>query len=543
MGAAGEGTSITFMSDVTIIIPTYNRPDMLSRALDSVETQSYTQYSVVVVDDGDVKIAKDIVQSHALASRITYIETKKNTGGAATRNRGIEEVKTTYTAFLDDDDVWEKEKLSIQMNVFKNAPEKVGFVFSAVKNIYPHTEEITYVDEAVRDFRDIARRRFKGFLTSTLVVKTSLLKDVGGFDITLPSHQEADLIMRLSHVCEGVGVNQPLVLMRMSDVDDHIGGSPVRRITGREKVLKKHKDIYAKYPKDLAFHYFWLGIQYRDIHETRKAISYFLKSWHTGRRFRGLIHASILSIRYILEVIKKVFTDIFRPQHAGTLIRGMYFRKYAPSAWFQKEVTILDAGCGRGQYGRYIAKHNPRAKVIGIDILKHKEWSNEKEGSITFLEQDIHTIENESAYDGIVSIDVLEHVPHNKDVIKKFARALKSGGYLYLAVPCDETEMRIFPKRWFASFEEWEEEEHIGEDVTLNEWVELIKKEGMDIHRARHSFTFWGMFVWEVEFLLRGSVWGNRCNRILMPLYRLLGLLDIYVPIGKGDNVILAQKK
>lgn len=277
------------MPKVSIVIPTHDRPEFLARALHSVLAQTFTDYEVIVVDDGDAPRAKDIVASLADA-RIRYIaHDPPNRGGSATRNTGIKESHGEYIAFLDDDDEWLPEKLMLQVGALSRTSEGVGFSATGIENITDHDSTYNPIKNGVHDFSDIVLLRFKGFITSSLLVRRSIFDRIGFFDESLPSHQEVDLMIRMTRVCKGVGIDRALVRMDMTP-HEHIGGDPIRRIRGRELLLAKHADIYAKHKRALAKQYFWLAIWCRDSGQTPKARDYFWKAFCLGGNPRYFVH-------------------------------------------------------------------------------------------------------------------------------------------------------------------------------------------------------------------------------------------------------------
>lgn len=228
----------------------------------------------------------------------------------------------------------------------------------------------------------------------------------------------------------------------------------------------------------------------------------------------------------------------------GMWIRTFYFDKYLPR-YVGKSIpqTILDAGCGSGSFSVRISQLYPSAQITSIDLRQFPAWTERNLPNITFKVGDLAKLKENSTYELVISVDVLEHIPQNEEVIHRIYQALQPGGIFYLAVPCDKNETLLFPRPWFSRFHEWEEHEHIGEMRDLNELVKVMKKAGFEILLSRYTFTFWGARAWEFETLLHWKgKWGNRLNVILMPLYKLLGLLDFYIPIGKGNNLIVARR-
>ncbi len=228
----------------------------------------------------------------------------------------------------------------------------------------------------------------------------------------------------------------------------------------------------------------------------------------------------------------------------GTWIRGLYFshyvRKYIP---LRKIKTVLDGACGNGQYSHLIAQWAPQARVRGIDLLPVEDWKRFTLPNLSFETGDLTERQAQDSEDLIVSIDTLEHIANNEVVVVNFFNALRPAGFLYLAVPCESVELHIFPRSWFSRFHEWEVHEHIGEQRTLKKLKFTLERLGFKILLARHTFTLWGVLAWELEKLLS---WGGKLsqlvNFIMTPFYKLLGLLDLYLPLGPGNNLIIAQK-
>ena len=273
---------------ISVVVPTCNRPELLKRALASVLAQTFQDFEIIVVDDG-VQSAAEVTASFGDA-RIRYIKNDGAHGGGAARNRGIEAAKGEFIAFLDDDDQWMPEKLQKQVALLKNAGPKTAFCFSAVVNIRDNGKEVTHVPEGETNFLERALTRFSGFLTSTLVVKRDALLAVGGFDESFPAGQEPDLIIRLSEKYDGIGINEPLVTMSMEGSYEHIGSSPARLIVGRGMLIAKHAALFVSRPRLLAKHYFRIGLAYRDSGNVKEARRFFLKAFIFSYNPRYLFH-------------------------------------------------------------------------------------------------------------------------------------------------------------------------------------------------------------------------------------------------------------
>jgi len=233
--------------------------------------------------------------------------------------------------------------------------------------------------------------------------------------------------------------------------------------------------------------------------------------------------------------------SIFKPKHMGPWIRNLYFDFYFKQKInLSKIEKVLDAGCGRGAYANKLANFFKKSKITAVDIKNFLEWENYKQKNLAFRKMDLRGLKEKNFYDLIISIDSLEHIPHNKKVLRNLFNALNFLGFLYLAVPREKNVKHFFPKRWFKSFYQWAEHEHIGEQYDLDELKNILKKIGFRIIFSRYTFTFWGNLAWEIEFLLREK--SGRLNILMTPLLKFLGYLDLFLPINKGNNLIIAQK-
>ncbi len=109
---------------VSIVTPAYNAEKFIRRTIRSVQSQSFSDWEMIVVDDGSKDKTRQIVESFASKDqRIRLIKMPENSGLAAiTRNRGLKEAKGEFIAFLDDDDIWHPRKLEIQLDYFEKNP-------------------------------------------------------------------------------------------------------------------------------------------------------------------------------------------------------------------------------------------------------------------------------------------------------------------------------------------------------------------------------------------------------------------------------------
>ena len=101
---------------VEIILPNYNSSPYIEKTLDSIINQSFKNWKLLIVDDHSNNETNDIIKKYISNKKIKIIWLKKNKGAGFCRNLAIRNSKSEYIAFIDSDDIWEKEKLSKQLN-------------------------------------------------------------------------------------------------------------------------------------------------------------------------------------------------------------------------------------------------------------------------------------------------------------------------------------------------------------------------------------------------------------------------------------------
>ncbi len=108
---------------VSIIVPTYNRAQLLPRAIRSVLRQTYANFELLIVDDGSTDETAAVVARAFSDPRITYWRLPNNSGVGAARNHGLEQARGRFIALLDSDDEWHPEKLELQVQALESAPD------------------------------------------------------------------------------------------------------------------------------------------------------------------------------------------------------------------------------------------------------------------------------------------------------------------------------------------------------------------------------------------------------------------------------------
>jgi len=186
---------------VSVVMPAYNTERFIGEAIRSVVRQTYTDWELLVIDDGSTDDTPRVV-ADMMESRIRYIHTE-NMGAGSARNLGIEKARGDFVAFLDSDDVWFPHKLAVQVDVLRRDPE-TGLTYSNLWYVNERGKRIGMPRFALERLPDgwcldklLVRNGVIGG-GSTVMVRRLLLHRVGPFDTSLLMGQDWDLWLRLA---------------------------------------------------------------------------------------------------------------------------------------------------------------------------------------------------------------------------------------------------------------------------------------------------------------------------------------------------------
>lgn len=183
------------MPEISVIIPTFNRSTTVVRAVDSVLTQSFSSYELIVIDDGSTDETARVLSPYE--NKIRYIK-QTHSGVSAARNNGISLARGNIITFLDSDDYWLPDKLKVQMDFFRNNQD-----ISIVQ-----TEEM-WLRNGLRlnpqkkhkkEGGNIFKRSLELCLISpsAVAMRRELFSEYGMFDEDMPVCEDYDLWLRLT---------------------------------------------------------------------------------------------------------------------------------------------------------------------------------------------------------------------------------------------------------------------------------------------------------------------------------------------------------
>lgn len=199
---------------ISIILPTYNRAELISETIQSILNQTYIDFELIVVSDGFQNKTKQVVESFK-DIRLKYYEIQHSGRPSVPRNFGIKQAKGQYLAFCDDDDIWMPEKLELQLAKIVE-DDRIGLVYAKCllkegsrERIIPKKSKEGFIfKELFLSFCPIA--------TSTVLIRHKVIEDVGLFDedIKLKVVEDYDFWLRIAKKYKIVYVKKVLIVHR-----------------------------------------------------------------------------------------------------------------------------------------------------------------------------------------------------------------------------------------------------------------------------------------------------------------------------------------
>ena len=214
---------------------------------------------------------------------------------------------------------------------------------------------------------------------------------------------------------------------------------------------------------------------------------------------------------------------------------------------------LLDAGCGFGQYDRFILNRFRNVEVDSVDVKKDYLCDNERyfekqinRGKIRFYYADLLQLETDNTFDVAICIDVLEHIEEDVRVMKNITAQLKDGGYFLMHSPSHYSEEDGDEDDSFVG-------EHARPGYSKEEISEKLKQAGLQPKKVHYTYGFWGHKAWVLS-VKWPMIAFNKLGLfaaiplliyypVVLPFCLLMNLSDLYTKNKKGNGVYaLAQK-
>jgi glycosyltransferase involved in cell wall biosynthesis len=244
--AKEEGRQPPFFS---VIIPTHNRAGMLGSAIQSVCSQTFRDWELIVVDDHSGDETPQVVASFK-DSRIRCLMNERTPGGSGARNTGIFSARGAWIAFLDDDDVWIPRKLEMQHEKALKAGPGVGVIYggySLFDNDLTNCYATILPEKKGWLQRDLLYSNYVG-VPCTVAVEADLCRKVGGFDESFPAMQDLEFYVRVAGVSKFDCIREVICYVR-EDHNGRVSDNHAKRLHGSILFLKKYRDLIKGSPR------------------------------------------------------------------------------------------------------------------------------------------------------------------------------------------------------------------------------------------------------------------------------------------------------
>jgi len=335
------------MPRVTAIIPTYNRAETLPRAVDSVLDQTFEDVEVLVVDDGSTDSTREVLDSYA-DSRVRTVVHETNRGANVARNTGIENARGEYVALLDSDDQWHPEKIEKQLSVLDDrgedwvaaycdtevsVPGRSGRLETLAADVLSRADDRPTVEGGEDLVGEILAGHVHPGAGSTLLVRTAVARDVGGFDETLARFQDPEFVVRVLSAGKLAYVDEPLVTRLET-------GTPSAESVERadRQYLQKHADAVDEFERR--------GYDIRGRHRLILAKHYLRQ----GRLYRGALHARRATVppRHVPGLLQSVAAGV-AGSHRRSLAVGAAL--FVAATWVGRSAGVARKPAEDGRHG------------------------------------------------------------------------------------------------------------------------------------------------------------------------------------------------
>lgn len=223
---------------ISVIMPSYNAESYIREAIDSALSQTYGNFELIVIDDCSADSTPDIVREYRKRdARVRFLANERNIGAAGTRNRGIDEARGEYFAFLDSDDIWRSDKLEKQLGLLSASGKSLCY------SSYSLTDEsgtkcgADYIVPASTDFEHLLRENCIN--SSTVLISREAL----GAHCFLSEYMHEDYVLWLDLLRDGcacIGCTEVLADYRL-----HTGSKSANKLIS---ALNRWR-VYRRYLK------------------------------------------------------------------------------------------------------------------------------------------------------------------------------------------------------------------------------------------------------------------------------------------------------
>ena len=226
---------------VSVVLPTYNRLPYLRQAVDSVLAQTFSDWELIIADDGSDEQTRAYLASCEPLPRVRVILLPRLGNPGAVRNVALREARGDYIAFLDSDDLWMPLKLELQLAALQASTD--------CQWSYTDHIRINHAGDSINSQRNPGRVLHAGHIFEhlmklqvgvampTVMVRRQLLERMGGFDEQQGLHEDHQMWLRLSLMSRICRLTEPLTCIRRHN--EHFGSDGIASFQARRRALEK----------------------------------------------------------------------------------------------------------------------------------------------------------------------------------------------------------------------------------------------------------------------------------------------------------------
>lgn len=261
--------------------------------------------------------------------------------------------------------------------------------------------------------------------------------------------------------------------------------------------------------------------------------------------FFDFIHLGSHQWRVQSNPFASLFMRIFGPLGIHARIRNARVINACESLDL-KEYQVLDLGSGHGYVLYWMALHYPQATMEGIDIDQQQveECENIAQSiglsNLHFKGGTFESLPDQSLYDLVISIDVLEHVEDDTGMLRKIAEVLRPGGTAVIHVPLrHQLQQRIFPV-----FKKHTVNDHIRDEYLPDEIIKKVEQAGLCVIKVEYGFGFWGELSFELNNLFWNRKWLRTASALMtLPISLIMGYVDVRSHLRNGNSILLVVRQ
>ena len=240
----------------SVVLPTYNRARIVMDAVNSVLSQSYTDFEFIIVDDRSTDDTQAVL-AQIDDPRVRVVTNSRSKGVAGARNTGIFLARGPWVCQIDSDDLWSPDMLERLAKAIVNAPPDTGVVYGSLAYFDTGTERVTSIRKAEKSgnvHRQFLENHF--IHQCSAAIRTSLLRDIGGYDEAFRSKSDSDLLLRITERCTALPIPEAVYVYRTGGDDQlSVGKSHLNQFAmSYEQYVHKHAALFAREPSALYRH-------------------------------------------------------------------------------------------------------------------------------------------------------------------------------------------------------------------------------------------------------------------------------------------------